>query len=342
MLKPRFESDPLRRPGEFRRALREWFTRHGRDYPWRRTRDPYAILVSEVMLQQTRVETVLGRGFYQRFLERFPDASTLAAAGDDELLKAWEGLGYYRRARSLREAARAIVAEHGGSFPESFEEILALPGVGRYTAGALWSFAFDRPAPIVDGNVARVLARLMELDEPVDKGPGQRRLWAWAEELLDRRHPRIFNSALMELGQTHCRRARPDCLACPVARYCRSREPQELPRKSARVATTEVDEHLVLAFRRGELLLRKLGEGRRAGMWRLPERDPAALSGPVALRRSYAITRYRVTMQVRRAGTIRALPGEVWQPLERLDELVMPPSDRAVIDALLLTGEEIA
>ena len=171
MLKPRYEIDPLEDPAAFRRALAAWFRREGRDYPWRRTRDPYAILVSEVMLQQTQVATVLGRGFYTRFLERFPDTATLAAVDDDALLKAWEGLGYYRRARMLREAARAVEQGHGGRFPETFDEILALPGVGRYTAGAVLSFAFGKPSPVVDGNVARVLSRVLDSADPIDAGP---------------------------------------------------------------------------------------------------------------------------------------------------------------------------
>lgn len=342
VLKPRFEVDPLDQPAGFRRALRGWFDREGRDYPWRRTRDPYAILVSEVMLQQTRIETVLGRGYYLRFLERYPNPAALAAAGDDELLKVWEGLGYYRRARMLREAARAIETDFGGRFPDAPEEIGALPGVGKYTAGAVLSFAFGKPAPLVDGNVARVLSRLMDSDGEIDRGPMMRKLWEWAEALLDRRHPRVFNSALMELGQQVCRPGEPDCLVCPVARYCRTREPSRLPRKKAVLPPTEVEEWVIFARRGGRVLLRRLGEGRRAGMWRLPERDAAEVEGAEELaRRKYGITRYRVTMHVHRAGRVRGRADESWQPVERIGELAIPPADRAVIERLL-GGEEIA
>ncbi len=340
MLKPRFECDPLEEPADFRRALAEWFRREGRDYPWRRTRDPYAILVSEVMLQQTQIATVLGRGFYARFLERFPDTATLAAADDDSLLKAWEGLGYYRRARMLREAARAVENEHGGCFPETFEAILALPGVGRYTAGAVWSFAFGRPAPVVDGNVARVLSRLLDSSDPVDAGPTLKRLWAVADQLLDPDDPRTHNSALMELGQTLCRTGVPDCLGCPVARFCRCAEPEALPVKAKRVKTTEIDEDLVFLRRGDRVLLRKLDGGRRSGMWRLPE---GGGGGEVLYQGKYGITRYRVTMRVRPAGKgRRKRPDETWHPVDGLADLVIPPADRAALRALLEDSEEIA
>jgi A/G-specific adenine glycosylase len=340
VLKPRHEIDPLENPAAFRKALTGWFRREGRDYPWRRTRDPYAILVSEVMLQQTQVATVLGRGFYARFLERFPDTATLAAAEDDALLKVWEGLGYYRRARMLREAARLVEERHAGSFPETFEEILALPGVGRYTAGAVLSFAFGKPAPVVDGNVARVLSRLLDSADPIDAGATLKRLWEVAESLLDHTDPRTHNSALMELGQSHCRPGAPDCLECPVGRFCRCVEPSALPVKSRRVEITAIAEDLVFACRGGRVLLRKLEGGRRAGMWRLPEGGGV---GEPLYQGNYGITRYRVTMRVRRAEKgRRRRRGESWQALDGLDDLVMPPADRAALKILLEDSEEIA
>ena len=340
MLKPRFEIDPLEDPAAFRRALAGWFGSHGKDYPWRRTRDPYAILVSEVMLQQTQIATVLGRGFYTRFLERFPDTATLAVAGDDELLKAWEGLGYYRRARMLREAARAVEDGHGGHFPDDFDAILALPGVGRYTAGAVLSFAFGKPAPIVDGNVARVLSRLLDSADPIDAGPTMKRLWEVAGDLLDSTDPRTHNSALMELGQSHCRPGVPDCLGCPVGRFCRCAEPAALPVKAKRVKATEVDEDLVFLRRGDRVLLRKLEEGRRAGMWRLPEGEGR---GEALYQGKYGITRYRVTMRVRSAEKgRRPKSGESWQDIDDLADLVIPPADRKALRALLQESEEIA
>ncbi|MCU0796531.1 MAG: A/G-specific adenine glycosylase [Akkermansiaceae bacterium] len=332
MLKPRWEKDAVEDAAGFRGAVVKWFMAEGLDFPWRRTRDPYAVLVSEVMLQQTQIATVLGRGYYARFLDRFPDLPTLAAAGDEELLKAWEGLGYYRRARFLREAARAVMERHGGVFPSKPSEILALPGVGRYTAGAVASFAFGQAEPIVDGNIARVLMRLMDCEDPVD-GRGMARAWEWAEVLVDPKHPREFNSGLMELGQRLCRPGVPDCLSCPVSRWCRTREPAGLPIKAKRHEVTEVAETLLFAERDGKVLLRQLGAGRREGMWRLPEREP---SGPLLYQAKYGITRYRVTMAVHGSQKpVRAGDGEAWQELEKLKDLVIPPADRRALDELL-------
>jgi A/G-specific adenine glycosylase len=347
VLKPVARHSALEAPDEFRRALRTWFDKNGKDYPWRRTSDPYAVLVSEVMLQQTQIATVLGRGFYTRFLERFPDVATLAAAEDDVLLKAWEGLGYYRRARMLRESAKAVIARHGGEFPGDSVSLLALPGIGRYTAGALLSFAFDRPAPLVDGNVARVLARLFDRADPVDSGPMLKWLWETAEQLLDRVHPRIYNSALMELGQTHCRPGVPDCLSCPVAAFCTAKEPSLLPVKAKRQAIEEIDEHAIYAIHDGRILLSRQGRGRREGMWRLPVRDKDEVSGLALLhRRKYGITRYRVTLHVHAclAGhpARTAGGGDQWIDLEAVDGLVIPPADRAALNAVLGGAEEIA
>lgn len=326
----------------FRDALAAWFSRHGRDYPWRRTREPYAVLVSEVMLQQTQIATVLGRGFYQRFLETFPDVASLAAADDERLLKAWEGLGYYRRARMLRETARAVAAADGGRFPQESEALMALPGVGRYTAGALRAFAFDLPAAVVDGNVARVLSRMMDFQAPVDDTAGMKRMWEWAETLADPRRPRIFNSALMELGQTVCRPGVPDCLSCPVAEFCKTRVPESLPVKKSKVAVTAVDEHaLWLHDRRGFLLMHREEAGkRREGLWKLPTRMPQEISHlPVIAEQRYPITRYRVTLRIHQGGianqSFRPAAGESWLPPEQVPALAMPSPFRRVIERLL-------
>jgi A/G-specific adenine glycosylase len=341
VLKPVARQSPTDDPAAFRAALRGWFTRHGKDYPWRRTSDPYAVLVSEVMLQQTQIATVLGRGFYTRFLERFPDVATLAAAEDEILLKTWEGLGYYRRARMLRESAKAVLDRHDGVFPPDLDALLALPGIGRYTAGAVMSFAFDQPAPIVDGNVARVLSRLFDRADPIDVTPMQKWLWETADTLLDRKHPRAFNSALMELGQTHCRPGVPDCLSCPVAAFCKTKEPAALPVKGKKQAIEEIDEHTALVRRDGMILLSRQGRGgRREGMWRLPVREKADLSPlPLLHRRKYGITRYRVSLHVHDCPTghpaAAETEGDEWIALDRWTELVIPPADRAALTAIL-------
>lgn len=325
----------------FREALAAWFSANGRDYPWRRTREPYAILISEVMLQQTQIATVLGRGFYTRFLESFPDVDSLAAAEDERLLKAWEGLGYYRRVRMLRETARAVITEHGGVFPTDLAELMKLPGVGRYTAGALRAFAHDLPAAVVDGNVARVLSRVMDFSAPVDDTAGQKQIWEWAEALADPRRSRIYNSALMELGQKICRPGVPDCLNCPVAEFCKTREPELLPVKRQKTTITTVDEHaLWLRDPNGRLLVHRESGKRREGLWKLPTRDAAAIALlPVLEEHRYTITRYRVTLRVHDGAALgknfRPAADEVWQQAADVLALAMPSPFRRVIERLL-------
>lgn len=341
MLKPTLKHGALKSRVAFREALAGWFAENGRDYPWRRTREPYAVLVSEVMLQQTQIATVLGRGFYTRFLESFPDVEILATAEDEPLLKAWEGLGYYRRARMLRETARAVILHHGGEFPSDLESLMKLPGVGRYTAGALRAFAFDAPAAVVDGNVARVLSRVMDFSAPVDDTAGQKQMWEWAEALADSQRPRIYNSALMELGQKICRPGVPDCLSCPVAGFCKTRSPEVLPVKRQKSTITAVDEHaLWLTDKNGRLLLHRESAKRREGLWKLPTRPAAELSSlPVLAEHPYTITRYRVTLRVHDGtsltGKFPTAPGEIWQEPADVLALAMPSPFRRVIERLL-------
>ncbi len=341
MLKPKMKTDAMKGRTAFREALAGWFSKNARDYPWRRTREPYAILISEVMLQQTQIATVLGRGFYTRFLETFPDVESLAAADDERLLKAWEGLGYYRRVRMLRETARAVIAEHGGEFPQELAILMKLPGVGRYTAGALRAFAFDAPAAVVDGNVARVLSRVMDFSAPVDDTAGQKQLWEWAEALADPERPRIYNSALMELGQKICRPGLPDCLNCPVASFCKTREPEMLPVKRQKSTITAVDEHaLWLRDKNGRLLLHREGGKRREGLWKLPTREAAAISQlPVLAEHRYTITRYRVTLRVHDGSGLgknfALVEDEIWQDADAVLALAMPSPFRRVIERLL-------
>lgn len=324
------------RPGQSARSslrarLRAWYRRNARDLPWRRTRDPYAIWVSETMLQQTRVEAV--RDYYARFLATFPTVRDLAAAGEEQVLAVWSGLGYYRRARALHAAARAIVEHHGGRFPEDRASLLGLPGVGRYTAGALLSIAFDRPEALVDGNVERVFSRLFGLDAASGSPALTRECWALAESLVPRRGGAgEWNQALMELGATLCTSRSPRCGECPLTGSCRAREEgmvEDLPRPRARPRVVAVELELALAERRGEVLLeRRPRSGRMAGMWQLPTRErpggdgwsglfPVDWSGGVETRDvlrelRHSITRYRI-----RGVVLRAMRGggrlpEVW------------------------------
>jgi A/G-specific adenine glycosylase len=258
-----------------RARLLTWYRAHQRDLPWRRTRDPYAIWISESMLQQTRVETVVP--YYERFLGRFPDATSLAAADLEEVLGLWSGLGYYSRARNLHRAAQALVQQHAGRLPDDPVALRALPGIGRYTAGAVASIAFDRPEPIVDGNVARVLSRLHGIRDEIDGAAGKRRLWAEAAALAAGPSPGSLNQALMELGATLCTPRRPRCDACPVSRDCealRAGDPETLPRKAPRRRARPVDAVAALVLRRGRALaVRRPEHGLLAGMWELPGGD---------------------------------------------------------------------
>jgi A/G-specific adenine glycosylase len=339
VLKPLCEFDALAEREKFREHLARWFKRHGKDYPWRRTHDAYDVLVSEVMLQQTQIATVLGKGYYKRFIDTFPDVMTLAAADDASLLKAWEGLGYYRRARMLRDTARAVLERHAGKFPHDLDALLALPGIGPYTAGALRAFAFGLPAVLVDGNISRVISRLMDFSKPVDGSAGQKQIWDWAGELADDKHPRVHHAALMELGQRICRPGVPDCLACPVAAFCRTREPTTLPVKERKVAITAVDEHaLWLRDKEGRILMQHESGKRRTGLWKLPVRDAGEIGHlPVIAEHVYGITRYRVRLRVHqgRAKGFKPAAGESWVVPQAIAGLAMAAPFRLVLEGLL-------
>lgn len=341
VLKPRCETGALEGKKAFRDALVRWFSKNGKDYPWRRTEVAYEVLVSEVMLQQTQIATVLGKGYYSRFLGAFPDVAALAAAEDAALLKAWEGLGYYRRVRMLRETARAVIAEYGGAFPADADALMKLPGIGRYTAGALRAFAFGLPAVLVDGNVVRVLARVMDFGGPVDDAAGLKRIWEWAGDLADDKRPRPYHAALMELGQMVCRPGVPDCLQCPVARFCRSREPELLPLKGRKTVISAVDEHaLWLSDSKGRLLLHHEGGKRRTGLWKLPVREAAEISHlPLLAEHRYAITRYKVTLRVHDGSglekSFQPQDGDSWREPDEVPALAMAAPFRRVVEQLL-------
>jgi A/G-specific adenine glycosylase len=249
--------------------LAPWFATHQRDLAWRGTRDPYAIWVSEVMLQQTRVETVAQR--WPAFVQRFPDVHTLAAATEAQVLEAWSGLGYYRRARALHAGARYVAAEHGGHLPQDVPALRRIPGVGPYTAGALASIAFDRPEPLVDGNVARVLSRLRGVEDPVAQPASAPAHWAFVGDVVAAGQPRVLAQALMELGATVCTPGEPRCGACPLATRCAARlrgVQREIPavRRRAHVLLEEFVAALIV--RDGAVLLqRRPAQGLLAGLW---------------------------------------------------------------------------
>lgn len=270
----------------FRRRLLDWYDGHRRELPWRRAAgsaaqlDPYRILVSELMLQQTQVATVIP--YFLRFVEKFPTLESLACAEEQDVLRLWQGLGYYSRARNLQQTARNVMRDHAGSLPEDPEELLKLPGIGRYTAGAVASLAFGRRAPILDGNVARVLCRLDRIESDPRQRTTQLRLWERAAEVLPRKRVGDFNSALMELGATVCTPRSPQCSICPVRQHCEAyaagvQERIPAPRKTA--VTPMFRRHVFCISRasahrgsdcgpdRDFLIEQRPPRGRWAGMW---------------------------------------------------------------------------
>jgi A/G-specific adenine glycosylase len=277
----------------FRRELLAWYDAHKRDLPWRRNRDPYRVWLSEIMLQQTRVAAVLEH--YLRFLARFPRVEELSRARETSVLAAWSGLGYYRRARMLHAAARAVVKEHGGKFPASAQKLRKLPGIGRYTAAAIASISFDEPVAVVDGNVERVLARVVEA------GLSAETAWQAAADLLDPERPGDFNQAMMELGATLCLPRQPKCLLCPVAQVCATRGEGNKREKKARQHKREI--HYSLDCRNGSVFLvqRPKDASLMAGMWELPEipiaRSNDKCEGWLKLRHSITVTDYAVRVK---------------------------------------------
>jgi A/G-specific adenine glycosylase len=247
----------------FRRQLLRWYDGNARDLPWRRDRDPFRVWLSEVMLQQTRVAAVIEH--YQRFLKRFPTIEKLAAAREPSVLTVWSGLGYYRRARMLHAASKKIVSDHAGKFPATAAELKILPGIGRYTAAAIASIAFDEPVAVVDGNVERVLQRV------AGKRLGREEIWEMAQALVDQRRPGDSNQGIMELGATVCLPREPKCQVCPVTRWCVTRGELPALEKNGRQIKREI--HYVMDCRNGSVFLvqRAKNASLMAGMWELPE-----------------------------------------------------------------------
>ena len=274
--------------GVFHAALLSWYDRNRRDLPWRRTRDPYRIWLSEIMLQQTRVAVVLGR--YEQFLERFPSVQSLAAARESSVLAEWSGLGYYRRARNLHAAARVLVREMRGQFPQNADALRRLPGIGRYTAAAIASISFGEPVAVVDGNVERVISRL--------RGSARipaARVWAIAEALLCRERPGDFNQAMMELGATVCLPTEPKCPECPIRSFCRTQGRHKSLRKKPRQHRREIAYALARKSDSVLLVRRGRGENLMPDMWELPQVSLHNSEQPLfSLRHSITTTNFTV------------------------------------------------
>ncbi len=344
--------------------LLAWFRQSARDLPWRRTRDLYAIWISEIMLQQTQVATVIA--YWNRFMIRFPTATALAAGDEHDVLRLWEGLGYYRRARQLHAAARRIVTEHEGNYPETFDAVRSLPGIGRYTAGAILSIGLDQRLPILEANTIRVLSRLTGYRGDVRSTAGQRYLWSVAESILPRQHCGAFNQALMELGSEICTPRAAACDRCPIAMLCEAHQKnlvEKIPRPAIQKKYEDVTEVAAIIRRGDRVLLRQCQPGERwAGLWDFPrfavdsagangnldQQIVSQVRGLVGLNikvgqhmatLKHGVTRFRITLHCyeaklnarsRQTGNLTA-DGEVrWVKIDSLDEYALNTTGRKI------------
>jgi A/G-specific adenine glycosylase len=347
---------------QVREGLLRWYAVHGRDLPWRRTRDPYAIWVSEVMLQQTRVETVVP--YYERWMRRLPTVEALARARMGTVLKLWEGLGYYARARNLQRGAKAVVAEWGGKLPSTAGELSRLPGVGRYTAGAIASIAFGRTEPVLDGNVRRVLCRLFRIRTNPREPKTARRLWRLAAALVKPGDAGRVNEALMDLGATVCVPREPRCEVCPVASACEVRgrlEQAMIPVRKRKPPIPHYEIAAGVVWKAGRILIdRRQAEGLLGGLWEFPggKRLPGETAEACVVREveeelgvrvdvvrplatvRHAYTHFRITLEAFecrwKSGRPRALGCAAWKWVrpEELDRYAFPTANRRVIEAL--------
>ena len=344
------------------RSLLTWFRKNRRDLPWRRDFRPYAVWVSEIMLQQTRVDQV--EGYFRRFLEGFPEIRTLALAPLDKVLKAWEGLGYYSRARHLHQAARIVVRDHGGELPKDYYQLMELPGIGRSTAGAILSLAFGQAFPILDGNVKRVLSRFCHIRQPLDQGAALKKLWRISESLLPGRNPGRFNEALMELGALICLPKKPACSGCPLRVDCRAfqqGDAEKLPVKNPPKKIPHFEVTAAVIRNRGKILITQRPEkGLLGGLWEFPggkqkkgESLEACLKreieeelgieitvGEPFMKVKHAYSHFKITLHPffcrRRKGRIQkiGIKDFRWVKPEELDRYAFPRADRRVIGYL--------
>lgn len=344
-------------------ALIDWFQVNQEDLPWRRDRTPYTVWLSEIMLQQTQVNTVIP--YYKRFLTRFPDVDTLAAASLDEVLKAWEGLGYYSRARNLHRAAQVIAHELGGKFPHTVETLRKLPGVGRYTAGAVASLVFGLDAPLLDGNLIRVFTRLFDIADDITQPETKRALWALADRVLPPGRAGAWNEGLMELGRRICTPRSPRCDECPVVGYCQARKrgmQESRPVRRPKPRTPHFDVTAAVIYRpNGQILIaqRPLG-GMLGGLWEFPggkcwpgESLPECLTreiweelgidievGAQIAAVKHAYTHFRITLFAYICRLVSGTPQAIdcadwaWVTLDDLDRYAFPVTDRKIITAL--------
>ena len=347
----------------FRRAVLAWYACHKRSLPWRDAAEPYQVWLSEIMLQQTRVDQM--QPYFERFVEAFPTVEALARASEDEVLKAWEGLGYYARARNLRRAAQHVVDDLGGCIPEEYDELLGLPGVGPYTAAAISSIAFDRDHPVLDGNVTRVLCRLLLVEGDPRRAAVRIELVVAGERLLASGRAGDFNQAMMELGARVCTPRRPGCDRCPVGEFCRAHteldDPSRLPLRPARKPRPHYEVAAGLIWKDNRVLLAQRPEqGMLGGLWEFPggkqepgetleqclareireELDFEIGVGELLTSVDHAYSHFTITLHAfearYRSGQPKALGCSAWQWVapEALDEFAMPRADRLILEQL--------
>ncbi|NET11368.1 MAG: A/G-specific adenine glycosylase [Merismopedia sp. SIO2A8] len=345
-----------------RRSLLHWYYRSGRDLPWRHSRDPYPIWISEIMLQQTQVKTVIP--YYQKWLETFPTLQSLATADIQLVLKTWQGLGYYARARNIHKAAQVMMDLHGGHFPTEMDAVVALPGIGRTTAGGILSAAFNQPCSILDGNVKRILVRLGALMAPPKKHLNL--LWRWSDDLLDPQHPRDFNQAIMDLGATVCLPRTPNCAQCPWTKHClaythdlqtdlpMTEKRSPLPHKLIGVAVIKNEDGQILIDRRRP-------EGLLGGLWEFPggKVEPGETIEDCIVREideelgisirvcdhlttiDHAYSHFRVTLNVYWCEYVSGEPQPIecdevrWVEPDTLHDYPFPKANEHIIDAIL-------
>ncbi len=348
-------------PADYSERLLAWYDRQGRDLPWRHSRDPYRIWLSEIMLQQTTVAAVID--YYQRFLASFPSVDTLAAAPLEAVIDLWAGLGYYSRARNLHAAARQVVEEYSGVFPSDPHLLQSLPGVGRSTAGAIAALAFDKQVAILDGNVRRVLCRLLAWQEPARTSRAEKQLWLWAEKLTPERRVHDYTQAIMDFGATLCTPRRPQCDQCPVASLCQAQKlgiENELPVKQPTQKTPTRREVVLLLERNGRILSRRrVAEGFLGGLWEFPALGLADGESPEAkvamLKQDFSVaeearclglvrhiySHFRLEAQVYHLQTESLSVNEgqgSWLSRQELQELALHGAHKKVLE-ILLNGE---
>jgi len=356
--------DPSRR--RIQTQLLRWFKKTARDLPWRRTHDAYAIWVSEIMLQQTQVATVIP--YYHRFLKSFPTVRHLARADLSRVLKAWEGLGYYSRARNLHRAAQAIVNQFGGRIPDTLDDLLRLPGIGRYTAGAILSIAYNKEVPILDGNVKRVLSRLFAIAENPLKGKTGNLLWQISETLIPRHRANAFNQALMDLGSMVCTPREPQCLSCPLIDDCRGKasgHPEQYPSKVVKKRIPHIEALSAVIRRDGKILVRQRPpKGLLGGLWEFPnwkieDRKRVSLRSRLKnkIRKEMGMSvnvkesigtfqqtfsHFKLTLHVFDCETMDRKGKGKWVSLNNLDHLAMPRIHRRIAQTLRADPDKFA